>query len=359
MKRRPLLGTAVALAALALTVGDAGGQVRVPSFRAPSFRPPAPPRIASLPRLPSGGLKVVRILPTGPRGVPKLATGTKVALKPIAPVLPDTRVPLPARLSGQRAVLLAHAGTRDWARLSLVAASVRSGELPAVVGRPLEALEAGASNLKALGGLRDLVHDPWPQTVKVEEVEAGVVAYARTASPQETAVMRRYLVLRAKMEGHPDVARRLLPGETLEARSVLRDLRALEELRATPPPISPLGDVPLPEPEPVGLKAPVREALDRDVPGLGEELPGAELRARRGALRAIEISAGAHWHRVTLNLHNLKSSASASEPDDRENEVERQLGRPLRPEERLLARRLLRTRRPAEVVAALRSIVKK
>jgi hypothetical protein len=276
-----------------------------------------------------------------------------VALKPILKVPGDPHVPLPARLSG-------HAATRDWARLVLVAASVRSGGLPAVAGRHLEALEVGASGLKALGRLRDLVHGPWPQTVKVEEVEAGVAAYARTASPQETAVMRRYLVLRARMEGQPDVARRLLqPGENLEARSVLRDLRSLEEINATPPPTSPLGDVPLPEPEPLGLKAPVREALDRDLPGLGEELPGAELRARRGAVRAIETSAGAHWHHVTLHLHNLKSSASASEPDDRENEVEHQLGRPLTPEERLLARRLLRTRRPAEVAAALRPLVQK
>jgi hypothetical protein len=257
-------------------------------------------------------------------------------------------------------VLRAHGATRDWARLGLAAASVRAGELPAALGRPLEALEVGAGDLKALGRLRELVHDPWPQAVKGEEVEAGAVAYARTASPQEAAVMRRYLGLRARMEGRTDVARRLLPpGETLEAQAVLRDLRILAETRATPPGDSPLGDVPLPEPEPIGLKAHVREEFDRDLPGLGEELPGAELRARHGALRAIESSAGAHWHLVTLQLHNFQSAASASEPDDREDEVERQLGRPLRPEERLLARRLLRTRRPAEVVAVLRQVAQK
>ena len=85
-----------------------------------------------------------------------------------------------------------------------------------------------------------------------------------------------------------------------------------------------------------------------------EELPGAELRARRGALRTIETSAGAHWHQVTLHLYNFKNSTSPSKPDDRENEVEHLLGRPLTPEERLLARRLLLTRRrPAEVADAL------
>jgi hypothetical protein len=251
------------------------------------------------------------------------------------------------------------------ALLGLAAAGVRSGELPAVVGRPLEAPEVVASSLKALRRLRNLVHDPWPQSVKVEEVEAGVAAYAKTAAPQETAAMRHYLVLRARMEGQPDVAGRLLPpGETLETQSVLRDLSRLEEIRATPPPPSPLGDLPHPEPEPLGPKALVCEALYTDLPGLreklpGEELPRAELRARRGAVRAIEISAGAHWHRVTLNLHNLKSSASANGPDDREDEVERQLGRLLTPEERLLARRLLRTRRPAEVADALRPMAKK
>src|SRR5262249_14863409 len=133
----------------------------------------------------------------------------------------------------------------------------------------------------------------------------------------------------------------------------------LEEINATPPPTSPLGDVPLPEPVPLGLKAPVREALDKDLPVLVAELPGAELRARRGVLRAIETSAANHWYRVAIHLHNLKSSASASEPDDRENEVELQLGRPLSPEERLLARRLLRTRRPSEVADALRPLVQK
>jgi hypothetical protein len=286
--------------------------------------------------------------PTPPRPVPQLPAKSKFAPKPIFKVPGDPYL----RLS---------------ALLGLAAAGVRSGELPAVVGRPLEAPEVVASSLKDLGRLRNLVHDPWPQSVKVEEVEAGVAAYAKTAAPQETAAMRRYLVLRARMEGQPDVAGRLLPpGEALETQSLLRDLSRLEEINATPPPTSPLGDLPLPEPPPLGLKAPVREALYGGLPGLGEKLPGeelprAELRARRGAVRAIEISAGAHWHRVrvTLNLHIHESSASASEPDDRENEVERQLDRPLRPEERLLARRLLRTRRPAEVAAALRPLAQK
>jgi hypothetical protein len=204
------------------------------------------------------------------------------------------------------------------------------------------------------------VHDPWPQGVNGEEVAAGVAAFAETAPPPEAAALRSYLAVRARIEGQPNVARRLLlPGETLETPSVLRDLKILAKIRATPPPDSPLGDVPLPEPEPLGLKAPVREALDRDLPGLAEELPRAELPARRGALRAIEVSASTHWHHAALHMHNLKCSASASAPDDREDEVERQRGRPLAPEERLLARRLLRTRSPAAVAAALRPLAQK
>jgi hypothetical protein len=311
------------------------------------------------PRLPAGGLKVAPTLAKVPKVALKPATVPKVPTKLILPVHPDAHAPLPARLSGQHDVLRAHAATRDW-ELFIQECSIRPVGLPAVVGHHLEALELGASDLKALSRLRNLVHGPWPQDVSAEEVVVGLAAFNKTASLQDAAGVRRYIALRAKMEGQPGVARRLLqPGETLEERSVLRDLQRLEEINATPPPTSPLGDVPLPEPVPLGLKAPVREALDKDLPVLVAELPGAELRARRGVLRAIETSAANHWYRVAIHLHNLKSSASASEPDDRENEVELQLGRPLSPEERLLARRLLRTRRPAEVADALRPLVRK
>ena len=108
------------------------------------------------------------------------------------------------------------------------------------------------------------------------------------------------------------------------------------------------------EPEPLSLKAPVREALNQDLPGLVEDLPAAELRARRGALRSIETSAGWHWNHVALSLRNFKGATAVGDPDDREAEVERRLGRPLAPEERLLVRRLLCTKTTAEVVAVLR-----
>jgi hypothetical protein len=245
--------------------------------------------------------------------------------------------------------------------LAIIAAAVkaRPPELPGVVGRPMEALGANADGLKALGRLRELVHGPWPEGVRVEEVKAGIDAYAETASPEETAVMRRYLALRSDMEGQPDVRRKLLqPGETRDAQSVLRDLKALAETSTPPPARNPLWEMPLPEPEPGGLKGPVLEAVDKDLPGLAKELPDAEPRARRGAQRAIETSAAAHWHHFVIHLRNLKSATTVSDPDDREDEVERKLGHPLEPKERLLARRLLRTKKPAEVAAALRSIEK-
>jgi hypothetical protein len=298
----------------------------------------------------------------GPKSVPILPTGPKVALKPIPKVLYDPRVPLPANLTGQRYALHTHAATRDLEPF-VQAARVRPAELPTVVGRHLETLEAKASELMVLGHLRDLVHGPWPQDIRAEDVENAVKAFETTSLP-EAPTLRRYLALRAEMEGQREVARLLLPpGEVRDARSVLRDLKALEEFSATPFPTSPLGDLPLPEPVPLSLKPSVREALNKDLPDLFEKLPGteeklpdAELRARRGALRAIETSAGMRWDHVAISLHNLKGVTIGCDPDDREAEVERQLGRPLAPEERLLVRRLLRTKTTAEVVSILRRI---
>jgi hypothetical protein len=228
----------------------------------------------------------------------------------------------------------------------------RLGEHPAVPGH----LNLLKSRMNALLRLRDLVHGPWPKDVSATEIKAGVDdAYARTASPLEAAVMRRYLALRARMEGRPDLAPQLLaPGERLNEKSVLRDLKILEEVGATPPPTSPLEELPLPEPEPISLKTPVREDLRTDLPNLLKDLPAAELRARRGAQRAIETSAGMHWNGAVIRLYNLKGFTAVDDSDDREAEVKRQLGQELKPEERLLVRRLLRTKKTAEVVAILR-----
>jgi hypothetical protein len=235
-------------------------------------------------------------------------------------------------------------------------ARARAPEAGGALRPHLEALEASASGLKDLVPLRDLAHGPWPETARVEEIEAGLAAFGRTAAPGEAAAMRRYFVLRAEMEGRPDVAQRLLrPGEALDTPTVLRDLKALEEVNAELPPVPPLGDLPLPEPTPLGLKAGVHERLDKVLPGLADKLPDVEPGARRGALRAIESSAGMHWHHAAVSLRNLKTD---DDPDDREAEVERELGRPLTPEERLLARRLLRTKTTAEVVEVLRAASK-
>jgi hypothetical protein len=282
-----------------------------------------------------------------------------MAPKPILNALHDSHLPLRARLNGQRGVLAASAANGDWALLTL-AARARPKEVPIVVGRHLKGVERSGRRLKALNHLRDLVHRPWPKSVHVEELKAGVAAFAETASRPLAGRMRRYIALRAKMEGKPNFVRRLLrPGETLDESSVLRDLQALEEVSATPPPVSPLGDLPLPEPEPLGFKASVRESLTEDFPSLVDDLPATELRARRGATRAIETSAGTQWNHLSLHLHNLKSMASSYEQDDREDDVERQLGRSLKPEERLLGRRLLRTKKTAEVASALRSLHQK
>jgi hypothetical protein len=325
------------------------------------------------PKVPSGGMKVVpkpvivrkvepKLIPRVPPERPLVRPGEVVLGPKDAPKLPGLHpehVPHPPGINGQSQVLRGAAAARDWA-LFVDVARFRPAELSPAEGLQLNALEANASGLKALGGLRDLVHNPWPNAVSFGDVEAGVRAHAETASPQEAALMRRYLVLRAKMEDRPEIARQLMrPGADADPQSVLRDLKALAESNAPPPPTSPLGGLPLPEPEPLGLKAPVREALNKDLPGLVDELPAAELRARRGALCAIETSAGVYWDHVTISLHNLKAVTASSDPDDREDEVEHQVGRPLTPEERLLARRLLRTKNTAEVVAVLRSMEQK
>jgi hypothetical protein len=304
----------------------AWAQVR--GVRIPTVRPPSGGRV----RGPgcSGGARIAPKLPSGAgRAIPRLPAGARF---------------VPAR-AGTRALVF-----------SVLAASSR----PAVAGRPLEALEANTNSLKALRHLRELVHGPWPKAVSAEQVKAGVVAYAQTASPKDAAVMRRYLALRAEMEGQPDVARRLLlPGEERDAQLVLRDLRVLEAISATPPPFSPLGHLPLPEPEPLSLKALVREQPIVDLEALVEDLPATELRARRGALRFIEISAGRHWSHVVLSLRHHKGATAVSQRDDHETEVERQLGRPLTPAEQLLVRRLLRNKTTAEVVAILRRMERK
>jgi hypothetical protein len=317
------------------------------------------------PRLPSGGVRPrvgcaggARVAPKLPSGgakpIAKLPRVPEIAPKPIPKPPIEPHPSLPARINGQRGALNA----RDWGSF-VVAARARPGELPAVVGRHLDALEVKAGGLKALAHLRDLVHGPWSHDVRAEDIVAGIRAF-ENVSPEEAPALRRYLALRAEMEGQPGVARQLLSDEALNAKSVLRDLKVLEDVSATPPPASPLAELPLPEPEPLSLKAPVREAITKGLPGLKvEELPAAELRARRGALRAIESSAGMQWNHVAISLHNLKGVTTDSGPDDREAEVERQLQRSLMPEERLLVWRLLRTKTTADVVAILRRMGQK
>jgi hypothetical protein len=227
------------------------------------------------------------------------------------------------------------------------------------LGRPLEVLKGNVGGLQDLVPLRELAHGPWPEAARVEEIEAGLAAFDRTAGPDEAASLRRYFSLRAEMEGRPDVARRLLrPGEALDTPTVLRDIKALEEVGGERPPAPPLGEPPQPEPPPTGLKAGVRERLDEALPDLSDKLPDLERGARRGALRAIENSAGLHTYNAYASLSILKGVEAVGDRDDREAEVERRLGRPLTPGERLLARRMLRTKTAAEVAKALRAASK-
>jgi hypothetical protein len=231
-------------------------------------------------------------------------------------------------------------------------------ELPGAATEALAGLKIGESNLEALSSLRNVVHDSWPENLRIEDVSAAFDGFAKT-SPQEAEAMRGYLSVRARMEGRPDVAAKFVPkGETSDAKSVLRDLKAMEDLGAKPPSELPWGDLPLPEAEPFGLKAPVLEELDKDLPGLVPELAAAEVRARRVALRSIDAGAETHVYYYHLHLHNLMHSVNWSERDKREDEVERRVDK-LTPEERLMARRLLRTKGTDEIVTILRPAVGK
>jgi hypothetical protein len=255
--------------------------------------------------------------------------------------------PLPGNLPG----VAGRAG-----RLSAIAPLVHppAAELPGTAVESLAGLNVGESNLKALSGLRNLVHEPWPENLRIEDVNAAVEGFAKTASPQDVNAMRGYVSVRTRMEGRPDVAEKFLPaGEKPDAESVLRDLKVMEDLGAKPPSDLPWGDLPLPEAELFGLKAPVHEALDKDLPGLVPRLSAAEARARRVALRYIDVSAETHVYHYHLHLHNLMHLIRTSEKDKREDEVERRVDK-LTEEERLMARRLLRTKSTDEIVTILR-----
>jgi hypothetical protein len=232
-------------------------------------------------------------------------------------------------------------------------------KLPVDAVESLTALKVNESSLEALNNLRTLVHDPWPESLPIDRVRTAFDGFAKT-SPQDAEAMRGYLSVRARMEGRPDVAAKFVPkGETPDAKSVLRDLNVVQEMGATPPPGSSWADLPLPEAERLGLKPAVRETLMKDFPGPVDELSAGEVRARRVALRSIDAGAESQFHHYHLHLHNIMRSLSTSEQDDREDEVERQVGGKLTPAERLLARRLLRTKKSDQVTAILRPMVQK
>jgi hypothetical protein len=171
------------------------------------------------------------------------------------------------------------------------------------------------------------------------------------------------LAARAHAEGHPELARALLPpGHTLGgAARRTRDLTAAAaagEVEA--PPLLPL---PLPEGPAEGVAAPVRESLLEDLPGLETRTRAAQARVR-GRIED-RLAAGIDGCRAQLH-HAVRVAEQAWErggraparPEAEEDarhlaEVSRLLGRALTPAEGLLARHMRAQGKAPEACAAV------
>jgi hypothetical protein len=208
----------------------------------------------------------------------------------------------------------------------------------------------------------------WPATARPQEFDSWLQVLEEQTPASEFQQVRRYLGLRALLEGQADIARPLLGnGELPDGATVVRDLKALGGADGLPPPPNEpaLGGLPLPEPEPLGLRAPVKESLGKGLPEFEKEATQAEAAARKRVLGTVERSAARHVNHVHITLYNLHGITKALAPQDneekernRDNEVETHLDRRLTPAERLLSHHLLRTMPPREVAAKLRDLDK-
>jgi hypothetical protein len=241
----------------------------------------------------------------------------------------------------------------------------RPVDLPASAGRHLDLLELHSETMQALGKFRQRLNVEWTEKASVDEFGVWLRALEKTTPEVEVGQVRRYLALRARLEGRPDITTRLLGGEDLpDGPTVLRDLKTLGGADGLPPPNeSALDGLPLPEPEPIGLRPPVKESLGKGLPEYEKEATAAEKAARKRVLGTVERSASRNANHVAISLYNLRgvTKALASHDDEeeqknQEKEVETHLGRRLTPAERLLARHLLRKMRPDQVAAELHAL---
>jgi hypothetical protein len=301
------------------------------------------------------------------RAPPRVAlpgNGVKMGIR--EPFLPKVRIPEPTvglEVRPLPRVLSIHAAEGNWEDLHLAIPKKLPLELPDGAGRHLNAIESEARNLRALTEFRQRLGVVWPEGNGQSELDWLAVLEANTPA-EEVGQVRQYLGLRAHLEGRSDIAKRLLGTETLpDGRKVLRDLKVLGATPAPPPPAESLGGLPLPEPEPLSWRPGVKEKLGQGLPELEKEIPEAEMAARRRVLGTIERSAFRHSNHLTIHLYNLQSISNVLRSEDNDSdkrnrfpEIETRLGRRLKPEERLLARHLLRTSSPEEVAARLSTL---
>jgi hypothetical protein len=277
-------------------------------------------------------------------------------------------LPLPKRINGSQERLPFHVAEGNWKEFRAEIPKLRS-ELPPSAEPHLKGLELHSETLHSLGEFRQRLNGEWPEKASPEEFDGWLRALEKQTPDEEVVRVKRYLGLRALLEGQPDVARHLLGSEELpDGPTVLRDMKLLGSGDGLPPPpeVSALGGLPFPEPEPISLRPRVKESLGKGLPEFEKEATAAEAAARKRVLGTVERSASRHANHVDITLYNLRgvTKALASHDDDeqeqknREKEVETHLGRSLTPAERLLARRLLRTMSPEQVAAELRALDK-
>jgi hypothetical protein len=209
--------------------------------------------------------------------------------------------------------------------------------------------------LEQLG--RGVAEGKLPTPVTVEKALAALPEDSRN-------VVRSYVDCKARLEGNADLAGKLRPGaQPPDAATILRDLKRVEAA-LTPPSDGPIAFnlMLMPEGPPLSLRPGVKESLGKNLPEL-EKLPDAELAARKCVLGELRAAASLPWHRLNVHtqyMNHRPTSQLATDPtrtrkeDQAEAQAEARLGRPLKPEERLLVRHLIGKKSPEELMAALK-----
>jgi len=179
-----------------------------------------------------------------------------------------------------------------------------------------------------------------------------------------------YVSGRAQLEGNLDLARKLSGDQLPDAQAILRDMERLGASPGVPAgPTGPHNPLPVPEGPAISVHPAVKESLGKDLPALPkdlpvlDQLPAAELRARKWVLGEFHGSANWPEHRLIVHFAytNNGNAPSLPAPPDWKKEdegteaaVETRLGRPLEPAERILIRHLRDKKTPEQLAAVVK-----